>query len=201
MSIRNKILWGLLIGFVVIGVVTTIATRYAVILSVKQGSPASRMIPAVITQTEGGIRVRARVLSERDTAYDVLLVTSFLIFEVEVENRGKDWIDLDHAQFFFQDGDRWIRPLSREEVSSAITGRFIGTSLSPSGTGRQMSLIQKADEGMLDTARIFPGFQRKGLVFFNLSATIEEPIILKLEEVRTPEKKIGPFVFRFSFRS
>ncbi|MBI5196984.1 MAG: hypothetical protein HZA19_00055 [Nitrospirae bacterium] len=200
MSVRKKVLWGLLIVFVVFGVASVILTRYAAILSMKQGPLVSRITPSLVTQSLEDVVVTAHVVTDKDPGADILFVTTFLTFEIEIDNHRNDYIDFDYFDFFIWDEGHKIRPVSRDEVSREITARFIGTSLSPQATGRQMEMIKKADEAMLDSARIFTGYKRKGLVLFTLPAELSGEVTLSLRGLKTSEGAIGPYEFRFHVR-
>jgi hypothetical protein len=63
-----------------------------------------------------------------------------------------------------------------------------------------MEMIRKADEAMLDSARIFTGYKRKGLVLFTLPAELTGEVTLSLRGLKTSEGVIGPYEFRFHVR-
>ena len=200
-SVKTKILWGLVIAFVALGVVTVFVTRYAAILSVRQGPPTLKITPETATGSQNGVTVKAHLVTPQDMKDDFLLVTSFLIFQVAVDNGGKEFVDLDYFKFALREGEHRMRPLSADEVSREITAKFLGTSISAQSTKRQMDMIRKADEAMLNSARVFPGYRRTGWIVFSVPEEMGEAVTLELNQVKTPAGTLDPFVFRFEIKS
>lgn len=200
MPLKQKILWAVVIVLVVIGVFSVMVTRYAAFLSMKQGPQITRYSAAPMIYSQDGVAVKARLLNGNEPGQDLLLLTTFLIFEVEIDNQGKNWVDFDYYKFSTKDDEGRVRPLSRDEVSREISSRFFGNSLSPQGTNRQLILIQEADKGMVDSARIFPGFSRKGWILFTMPQDIPDPVTLRLQGLQTPNRTIGPMEFSFPSR-
>lgn len=195
---KRNILWGLLILFVALGVIWVFVTRYAMIVAVQEGPLATHLVPKEVQTEQEGVRVVVRTFSPEHPAYDPLLAASFLVLDVEIENRSDHYIDFEYFGFQIRQRDFHLFPFSKDEVGREIMGRFLGSSMSVQGTSRQIEMIHKMETSLLQSARVFPGYKRRGLVVFPAPRGLfEQPFSLVIQKIRRPEGDIKPFSFEF----
>lgn len=132
-----------------------------------------RITPA--SQTVNGITFTIGYIPKGSPYYDSLLNAEFNTFLVTITNNGTEYLDYDPLNFFLEvKPDQIDRALDVDEIQDAVSNGFLGAA-KPIQTAKKLVAMTS-----LPGARLFPGYNRTGLVLFPRFANSPEQFVIKL---------------------
>ncbi len=112
-------------------------------------------------QTINGITFTLAYIPKGSPYYNSLLNAEFNAFLVTIKNSGTGYLDFDPMNFFLERGPKQIeRALSVDEAQDAVSNGFLGAA-KPIRIARKLIRMT-----YLPSARLFPGYERKGILLF-----------------------------------
>ncbi len=131
------------------------------------------------------------------TEVSSLLVSAFWVFEVSATNHGDAPVDIDFDQVTLKVGDREVNALATDAVlrlfNERMTGAY-GTVAGRRGYQKALDQLQAREFGVV---RVFPGYARKALVFFQPHPEFPDEAEMTFRGIRRVEDRGEvPLVFR-----
>ena len=112
-------------------------------------------------QTVNGITFALAFIPKGSPYYDSILSAEFNAFLITIKNNGTGYLDYDPMDFFLENGPKKVeRAFSPEEAQDTVSSGFIG-SAKPIRVARKLIRMT-----YLPPARLFPGYERKGILLF-----------------------------------
>jgi len=116
--------------------------------------------------TTGGVKVRVVSRGEATEGISSLLVSTFWVFELSVANAAEGPVDVDFDRVMLRVGAREMRALSTEEALRLFNERMTGAYASATARREHKQVLDQFQKRKLGVARVFPGYTRESLVFF-----------------------------------
>lgn len=145
----------------------------------------------------GGIRVSVTPVTGDTEGVSPLLAGTFWLFEVTVENGADRPVDVDFDRITLKVGEREVRALPTDAVLRLYQERMTGAFTSAAARRGNREVLDQLQDRKLDVARVFPGYTRKSLVFFQPHPDPPEVAALKLYGIRWAEgDPVAPLAYR-----
>lgn len=119
-----------------------------------------------VTTEVGGLKVSVTPVTGETKKVSPLLVSTFWLFEVAVENGASRPVDVDFDRITMRLGEQEVRALPTEAVLRLFNERMTGAFTSAAGRRGSQEVLDQLQSQKLDVARVFPGYARESLVFF-----------------------------------
>lgn len=113
-----------------------------------------------------GIRVAVAPVTGETEGVSPLLSSTFWLFEVAVSNGAGRPVDVDFDRFTLQVGEREVRSLATDAVLRLLNERMTGAFTSGAARRGYQEVLDQLRDRKLDVTRVFPGYTRESLVFF-----------------------------------
>lgn len=113
-----------------------------------------------------GIRVSVTPVTGAADGVSPLLLGTFWLFEVAVGNGAESPVDVDFDRFTLQVGEHEVRALPTDAVLRLFNERMTGAFSSGAGRRGYQEVLDQLQARKLDVTRVFPGYTRRSLVFF-----------------------------------
>jgi len=147
----------------------------------------------------GGLTVSVDPVTAATEGVSPLLVSTFWLFEVTVENGAKGPVDVDFDRITLLVGDQEMRSLAADAVLRLLNERMTGAFASGAARREYQRSLDQIQARKLDVTRVFPGYTGKSLVFFQPLPDLEGEAELKVYGVRPVEGgPVTPLSFRVS---
>jgi len=144
-----------------------------------------------------GVTVRVTALGPDTEKVTSLLRSVFWVFEVSVVNDSDTPVDVSFDQVTMQVNDREVKALTTDAVLRLFNERMTGaysTSAGRRGYREALDLLQARGSG---AARVFPGYHRVSLVFFQPHPEVPKEALMTLRGIhRVGVREEVPVVFR-----
>jgi len=146
-----------------------------------------------------GLTVSVTPLGGGTEGVSPLLVSTFWIFEVAVENGASGPVDVDFDRITLRMGEREVVALPTDAVLRLINERMTGAYTSGAGRRGNREVLDQLQDRKLGVARVFPGYERKSLVFFQPHPDPPATGDLRVYGIRWVEGgPVGPLDYRVS---
>lgn len=154
-----------------------------------------RVVPP---ETEvSGLVVRVAPLGGETKKVSPLLVSTFWIFEVEIVNQAEHPVDVDFDRVTLRVDDREVRALTTDAVLRLFNERMTGGYGAASARRGHKEVLEQLQKLKRGTARVFPGYSRSSLVFFQPHPDVPEQAEFTLRGIRWAERDpLEPLVFQ-----
>jgi hypothetical protein len=144
-----------------------------------------------------GVTVQVSALGPNTEKVASLLRSAFWVFEVSVVNGGDTPVDIDFDRVTLQIGDREVKALMTEEILRLFNERMTGAYSTSAGRRGHHEALDQLQVRAPGVARVFPGYARDALVFFQPHPEFPTEALLTLHGIR----KVGsredvPVMFR-----
>ncbi len=127
------------------------------------------------SQTIDGITFTLSYIPKGSPYYNSLLNAEFNAFLVTVKNNGSGYLDFDPMNFFLERGPKQVeRALSVDEAQDSVSNGFLG-SAKPIRIARKLIRMT-----YIPSARLFPGYERKGILLFPRFVQSPNSFVVKL---------------------
>jgi hypothetical protein len=144
-----------------------------------------------------GIRVSVTPVTGATEGVSPLLLSTFWLFEVAVGNGAESPVDVDFDRVTLQVGEREVRALPTDAVLRLINERMTGAFSSGAARRGYQQVLDQLQARKLDVTRVFPGYTRKSLVFFQPHPGRPDVTDLKVYGVRwAGGKPVTPLSYR-----
>lgn len=161
-----------ILAIVVVSIGNRIATSMFFLKGFHLVDTNYEVIPA--SRTANGITFSIGYIPKGSPYYDSLLNAEFNTFLIKIRNDGSGYLDYDPMDFFLEIGPNQIdRALNVDEVQDAVSNGFLG-SAKPIRVAKKLVKMTS-----LPSARLFPGYQRTGLVIFPRFANSPDKFVVK----------------------
>lgn len=145
----------------------------------------------------GGLKVSVTPVTGDTEGVSPLLVSTFWLFEVAVENGASRPVDVDFDRITLKVGQQEVRALPTEGVLRLFNERMTGALTSGAGRRGSQEVLDQLQSRKLDQARVFPGYARRSLVFFQPLPDLPDGAELKVYGLRWAEgDAVAPLVYR-----
>lgn len=131
-----------------------------------------------------GLIVRVAPVGGETEKVSALLVSTFWLFEVEVVNQAERSVDVDFDQVTLRVEGREIRSLTTDAVLRLFNERMTGSFGTAAGRRGQREVLEQLQKQKLGVDRVFPGYTRTSLVFFQPHPEVPEQAVLTLRGIR-----------------
>ena len=126
-------------------------------------------------QTIDGITFTLSYIPKGSPYYNSLLIAEFNAFLVTIKNNGSGYLDFDPMNFFLERGPKQVeRALSVDEAQDGVSNGFLG-SAKPIRIARKLIRMT-----YIPPARLFPGYERKGILLFPRFVQSPNSFVVKL---------------------
>lgn len=147
-------------------------------------------------QQHEGVTVQVRYVGANDTSLSTLLTGTFWVFELTVDNVGDQLVDVDFGRARLELGGREVRCLSQAEALRLLQERTTGAMASGAGRRGYSAALDQLEERQLGLARVFPGYARTSLVFFQPHPEAPEELSMRFEGIRNVDgDEMEPLTF------
>jgi hypothetical protein len=147
----------------------------------------------------GGVTVSVDPVTAATEGVSPLLVSTFWIFEVTVENGASGPVDMDFDRVTLHVGDQELRSLEADAVLRLLNERMTGAFTSAAARRGYRQSLDQIQARKLDVTRVFPGYTGASLVFFQPLPDLEGDAELKVYGVRPVDGgPVTPLSFRVS---
>jgi hypothetical protein len=145
----------------------------------------------------GGIRVSVTPVTDATEGVSPLLASTFWLFEVAVEDGASRPVDVDFDRITLAIGGQEIRALPTDAVLRLFDERMTGAYASGAARRGGREALDQLQNRKLDVARVFPGYTRKSLVFFQPHPEPPDQAELKLYGIRWADgDPVAPLAYR-----
>jgi len=145
----------------------------------------------------GGIRVSVTPVTGEIEGVSPLLVSTFWLFEVAVEDGASRPVDVDFDRITLKIGGQEIRALPTDSVLRLFDERMTGAYTSGAARRGNREVLDQLQDRKLDVARVFPGYARKSWVFFQPHPDPPKEAELKLYGIRWADgDPVAPLAYR-----
>lgn len=131
-----------------------------------------------------GIRVSVTPVMGDAEGVSPLLLSTFWLFEVVVGNGAESPVDVDFDRITMQVGGKEVRALHTDAVLRLFNERMTGAYTSGAARRGYQQVLDQLQDMKLDVTRVFPGYTRKSLVFFQPHPGRPDEAELRLYGVR-----------------
>ena len=144
-----------------------------------------------------GVTVQVSALGPDTEKVASLLRSVFWVFEISVANGGDAPVDINFDRVTLQIGDREVKALKTEEILRLFNERMTGAYSTSAGRRGNREALDQLQVRVPGVARVFPGYVRNTLVFFQPHPEFPAEALLTLRGIR----KVGaredvPVMFR-----
>jgi hypothetical protein len=148
------------------------------------------------TEVEG-LKVSVTPVTGGTQGVSPLLVSTFWLFEVAVENGASRPVDVNFDRITLKLGEQEVRSLPTEAVLRLFNERMTGAVVSGAGRRGSQEVLDQLQNRKLDEARVFPGYARRSLVFFQPHPDVPDAAELKVYGLRWADGDVvAPLVYR-----
>jgi hypothetical protein len=148
----------------------------------------------------GGLKVSVTPVTGETEGVSSLLVSTFWLFDVAVENGASRPVDVDFDRITLKVGEQEVRALPTEAVLRLFNERMTGALTSGAGRRGSQEVMDELQDRKLDVTRVFPGYTRKSLVFFQPHPEPPDAAELKVYGLRWANGDgVAPLSYRVSF--
>lgn len=148
-------------------------------------------------QTVEGVSVRMEFVRPDTPYFSAILDTDYTIVLVHIRNAGTTFFDYQPMDFFMELPDKHVfRPFDREELLESLTTGLIGTVLAPASMNRINQTRKLVRMTYLPSARLFPGYERTGIVAFPHIQGFPSTFGIRLTQLSLGGKPVGPILFK-----
>lgn len=113
-----------------------------------------------------------------------LLVSTFWIFEISAANTGDTPVDVNFDRVTLRVTDREVNALSTDAVLRLFNERMTGAYGTAAGRRGYQEALEQLQAREFGVSRVFPGYTRKSLVFFQPLPEIPDKAELTLRGIR-----------------
>lgn len=113
-----------------------------------------------------GVAVHVSFVGGEAPEVSPLLVSTFWIFEVSVVNEADKPVDVDFDRFTLRVADREVWALPTDAVLRLFNERMTGGYAAAAARRGHSEVMEQLRDRKLGVARVFPGYSRTSLVFF-----------------------------------
>lgn len=144
------------------------------------------------SQTTNGISFTLQYLPKGSPYYNSMLAAEFNAFLFTIKNNGTQYIDYDPMDFFLEKGPKKVdRALSSDEAQDAVSSGFLG-SAKPIRIAKKLIRMT-----YLPSARLFPGYERKGILLFPRFVNSPDSFVIKLAHMSMNSQPFNDILFTF----
>jgi len=127
-------------------------------------------------QVTGEVKVRVLALGGATGEVAALLTSTFWIFEVRVDNESDRPVDVDFDRVTLRVGEREVRSLTTDGVIRLFNERMAGAFTSAAARRGHRQALDQLEGRKLEISRVFPGYHRESLVFFQPHPDLPEQV-------------------------
>ncbi|MFQ5508065.1 MAG: hypothetical protein ACE5FN_01875 [Leptospirillia bacterium] len=143
------------------------------------------------------VLVRVRSVTGSDEGVSPFLVSIFWVFEVSVVNSAGEPVDVDFDRITLRVQQREVRAMDTGSVLRMFNERMTGAFAAASARRGQQEVLDQLQAKKLGVTRVFPGYSRTSLVFFQPHPDAPDEAVLTLSGLRWARRgPVAPLEFR-----